>query len=67
MSSGEESSVECAIKLALDFSPEDERIIEGQMKICNWLYNQLLQRANELRDSYVAMQDKNAGEMCFDT
>jgi len=57
--------VECAIKLALDLSPEDEHIIEGQMKICNWLYNQLLQRANELRDSYVATQDKDAGKILY--
>jgi len=59
------AAVECAIKLNLELSPDDERIIEGQMKICNWLYNQLVQRANELRDSYVQNQDAEVAKTLY--
>jgi hypothetical protein len=43
------------------------RIIEGQMKICKWLYNQLVQKANELRDRYVQAQDAEAGKTLYGT
>ena len=59
--------MECAIKLNLVFTPDDERIIEGQMKICNWLYKQLVQKANELRYSYVQAQDAEAGKTLYGT
>ena len=60
-------TLECAIKLNLVFTPDDERIIEGQMKICNWLYNQLVQKANELRDSYAQAKDAEAAKTLYGT
>lgn len=32
-------------KIEIKFSKEDERILDGQSKICNWLYNRLLEAA----------------------
>ena len=29
-------------KIPVFFTKEEERILDGQSKICNWLYNQLL-------------------------
>lgn len=57
--------MECAIKLTLDLSSDDERVIAGQMKICNWVYNRLLEKANELRDSYLRDQDADVGKTLY--
>ena len=34
-------------KIEVAFSKEDEFILDGQSKICNWLYNQLLDACRE--------------------
>lgn len=34
-----------ARKIEVIFSKEDERILDGQSKICNWLYNKLLEES----------------------
>ena len=39
------------VKLRLSPSKETARILDGQSKISNWLYNHLLERANHLRES----------------
>ncbi|MEK7485163.1 MAG: transposase, partial [Planctomycetota bacterium] len=49
--------MESVLKIKLDVSPEIERILDGQSKICNWLYNQLVQTANDLRTKYRKTQD----------
>lgn len=37
------------VKLQLAASPETFRSLDGQSKICNWLYNRLLEKANALK------------------
>lgn len=46
-----------ARKIKLEVDAETQRILDGQSKICNWLYNTLLEIANGLRLQYVAQPD----------
>lgn len=48
------------IKLAVDGDLETIQIVDGQSKICNWLYNHLLEQAKQLRDQFCKTQDANA-------
>jgi putative transposase len=41
------------IKLQLEASEEVFRSLDGQSKICNWLYNRLLEKANALRQEFI--------------
>ena len=41
-----------AVKLEIVPDKADSRILDGQSKICNWLYNHLLETANNLRNHY---------------
>ncbi len=42
------------IKLRLNPDAETARQLDGQSKKCNWLYNHLLEHANQLRERYRA-------------
>ncbi len=41
------------IKLQLEATAEIFRSLDGQSRICNWLYNQLLEKANALRQEFI--------------
>ena len=41
------------IKLQLEAPKEVFRSIDGQSKICNWLYNHLLEKANKLKQEFI--------------
>ena len=41
------------IKLQLEASEEIFRSLDGQSKICNWLYNHLLEKANALSQEFI--------------
>lgn len=43
--------VACRIPLVMD--EQTARVLDSQSKKTNWLYNQLLQRANELKTQFV--------------
>jgi putative transposase len=47
-----------AIKIPLQVSPEQAAILDSQSKIANWLYNKLLETANDLRQQYRAAPDQ---------
>lgn len=49
-----------ALKIKVTFGPEGERILDGQSKILNWTYNQLLEIALKLRDKFIETGDKQA-------
>jgi len=55
----------CKIKLELEQA--SRVILDSQSKICNWLYNRLLERANELKARYIASdgQDKEAARTVY--
>jgi putative transposase len=54
-----------AVKIALKVAEGQSTILDGQSKIANWLYNQLLERANGLRQQYRQSQDKEVGRMLY--
>ena len=41
-----------AVKISLLVDEQDANILDGQSRIANWLYNKLLERANDLRQQY---------------
>lgn len=45
-----------ARRIRLDVDADAARVLDGQSKICNWLYNHLLERANALRHAYRQTQ-----------
>ena len=53
------------IKIPLNVSLESEEILDGQSRICNWLYNQLLDRANALRDEYRTTQNPEVVKVLY--
>ena len=46
-----------AIKIKISPDAATVRILDGQSRICNWLYNNLLEKANTLREAYKETQD----------
>jgi putative transposase len=54
-----------AVKIALEARKEQAVILDSQSKIANWLYNRLLERANDLRKRYRESQDKEVGRTLY--
>ncbi len=54
-----------AVKIPLLVSEQEAAILDSQSKIANWLYNKLLERANDLRTQYRASQDKEVGRTLY--
>ncbi len=54
-------------KIQLDVTVEAGQLLDSQSKKCNWLYNQLLQRANELKAQFMASdgQDSAAAKTLY--
>jgi len=46
-----------AIKLRLQVDEQSARILDSQSRMCNWLYNHLVETANTLRETYCETQD----------
>ncbi len=44
-----------AIKILITFSDQGVESIDGQSRVCNWLYNHLLQRAGEVREGMAQL------------
>jgi len=53
------------VKLVLVPSPEIGRILDGQSRILNWLYNHLLAQANLLRDQYRDTQNSAVAAILY--
>src|SRR5947208_16332494 len=51
-----------AVKIALEVTEGQATLLDSQSKIGNWLYNQLLERANGLRQQYRQSQDKQVAK-----
>ena len=54
-----------AIKLKLECSKQTDLIVDGQSKICNWLYNHLLEKAKELKKQFIKTQDKVIAQILY--
>jgi len=53
------------IKVQLEASEEVFRSLDGQSKICNWLYNHLLEKANELKQQFIQTQDDEVAKILY--
>ena len=53
------------VKIPLHVSKEAESILDGQSRICNWLYNHLLEQACELREEYRKEQDPEIAKILY--
>ena len=54
-----------AIKVQLEAEEKTFYSIDGQSKICNWIYNQLLEIANEKKRLFIQTQDKEAAKLVY--
>lgn len=54
-----------ALKLPLGPSIETASILDGQSRICNWLYNALLDQAQTLRQQFIQTQDSEVAKTVY--
>ncbi|WP_201167924.1 RNA-guided endonuclease InsQ/TnpB family protein [Halorhodospira halophila] len=59
------SMAEAATKIRLEVEGDVAAQLDGQSRICNWLYNHLLERANNLRAQYRHTQDPEIGGLLY--
>jgi putative transposase len=52
-------------KIRLDLKKEQPQILDGQSKICNWLYNHVLEKANDLRVEYRRTLDEEISKTLY--
>ena len=45
------------LKVQLEASQEVFQSLDGQSRICNWLYNHLLEKANKIKLTFIQTQD----------
>ena len=53
------------IKLPMSPAKTDADTIDGQSRMCNWVYNQLLQTAEGLRLDYIQTQNKESARTLY--
>ncbi len=54
-----------AVKIPLNLTPEQEYSLEGQSRICNWLYNRLLERANQEKEAFKLTGSSEASQTVY--
>jgi putative transposase len=53
------------LKLTLEPAPEDAETLDGQSKICNWLYNHLVEKASLLRQEFCETQNSDTAKTLY--
>lgn len=53
------------LKLSLEPDQEATSTVDGQSRICNWLYNLLLERSVELRKDFVTTQNPDSAKSLY--
>jgi len=55
------------LKIKLDVEPQVGQLLDSQSRICNWLYNHLLETANALKARFIARdgQDEEAAKTVY--
>ena len=59
------SDCTAVVKLALKADNNAAAILDGQSKICNWLYNRLLEQANILKQEFIQNQSQTASKIVY--
>lgn len=55
----------CVLKLVVHADPNDIHILDGQSRICNWLYNHLLEQALKLKEHFCKTQDADIAKILY--
>ena len=53
------------IKLQMSAEAEAFRSLDGQSRICNWLYNHLLEKANTLKQQFIQSGDQESAKILY--
>ena len=53
------------LKLPLEVHKSNAHILDGQSKICNWIYNNLLEKSIQLRAEYTQTQNPETGKILY--
>jgi putative transposase len=59
------SEVLKVIKLQMRAEKAVFRSLDGQSKICNWLYNHLLEKACDLKKQFIASGDQETAKILY--
>jgi len=52
-------------KIPLEVDVDQAQVLDGQSKICNWLYNHLLERANTHKEQFIASDGRDRELSCL--
>lgn len=53
------------LKLKIEVNPEAANELDGQSKICNWLYNCLLEKSQELKKEFIQSGSQEASKTLY--
>ena len=53
------------LKLSLEVSIENARELDGQSRICNWVYNHLLEKGNQLKQDFKKSGNKDLAKTVY--
>ena len=53
------------LKLRVDADPQTMRELDGQSRICNWLYNHLVEKSLQLRQEFIQSGNKQASKTLY--
>ncbi|MFI5205982.1 MAG: RNA-guided endonuclease TnpB family protein, partial [Candidatus Paceibacterales bacterium] len=59
------NKISCVIKMALEPTPEAASTMDGQSRICNWVYNHLLNEAINLRTQFIQTGDSDNAKTVY--
>lgn len=60
-----QSELTTVLKLSLEPNEDVASILDGQSKICNWLYNSLLENALKLRQEFIQSSDTQLAKTVY--
>jgi putative transposase len=53
------------LKLVINPIEEDTAVLDGQSRICNWLYNHLVEKASLLRGEFCETQNSDTAKTLY--
>jgi len=53
------------LKLRLEADELSANLVDGQSRICNWLYNHLLEKGQQLKQEFVQSSNKEAAKTLY--
>jgi len=53
------------LKLELEMDEQTAYQLDGQSRLCNWVYNHLLEKAQELKQEYIKTNNQEAAKTLY--